>query len=222
MLELIEYAPYLIIGLIVVVTILAFVISNQRTRARREGLSRQATLMGLTYAEEGSSDRQAQLPGFHLFEEGHSKVMRNVMEGRYRAVDLTTFDYHYSTGHGKNRNNFYQTVALFHFDRDPLPPFVLKPEHVFLKIGQVFGMQDIDFTQNQEFSKRYLLQGADEQEVRQTFRSYILDYFQRHEGWNVEGGGEWLVAYRHKKRVKPEELTAFLDRAVQIGELFAH
>ena len=50
--DMLEYAPYLFFAIIIVVTILAFVISNRRIRARREGFSRQATLMGLTFAEE--------------------------------------------------------------------------------------------------------------------------------------------------------------------------
>jgi hypothetical protein len=50
-----------------------------------------------------------------------------------------------------------------------LPEFELRSENMFHKIGKAFGCQDINFESHPEFSKRYLLRGADEEAVRTFF-----------------------------------------------------
>jgi hypothetical protein len=48
-----------------------------------------------------------------------------------------------------------------------------------------------------EFTDRpdvtYRIRGTDEQAIRATFSSRVLDYFRDHPGWIVEGQGDWLL-----------------------------
>ncbi len=70
-----------------------------------------------------------------------------------------------------------------------LPNFTLRPENLFHKIGQVFGYQDIDFDSHPEFSKRYLLKGENESEVRSTFSADTLAFYESDQKLSTEDAG---------------------------------
>ena len=42
-----------------------------------------------------------------------------------------------------------------------LPTFLLEPENILHKIGEIFGGGDIDFPESPVFSSKYLLKGSD-------------------------------------------------------------
>jgi len=86
--------------------------------------------------------------------------------------------------------------------------------------------QDVDFTSHPEFSKSYLLQGEDEENIRAIFTAKLLDYFLTHEKITVEGKGNILIVYRDSflgsdNRIATDEWTAFMDAAYQVFQQFA-
>jgi len=102
---------------------------------------------------------------------------KNIAYGRLDDVEVMLFDYAYTTGSGKNRSTHHQTVAFFQSDALDLPEFVARPEGLFDKIGQVFGYQDIDLPMHPEFSRRFILRGADEGRIRDAFTPEVARYF---------------------------------------------
>ena len=105
---------------------------------------------------------------------------------------------------------------LFEASDLDLPQFALRPEHLFHKIGQVMGYQDIDFDSHPEFSKRYLLRGADEEAVRRAFGSGVLSYFEQQTKISCEADRGQLIFYRPRKRVAAEEVDGFVKEGVQV------
>ena len=91
----------------------------------------------------------------------------------------------------------------------------------FDKIGSAFGGQDIDFDENSEFSRRHRLRGEDEVAVRSLFGPALRQHLAMDPGWSLEGAGEWLIAYRKRKRVAPDELATFAEHARRFSELIA-
>ncbi|RMH16069.1 MAG: hypothetical protein D6696_19060 [Acidobacteria bacterium] len=215
----------IIIPIAVVVSILMLVAIVAVTRRRLEGkrsaaMSQAAIRLGLSYAadDDGLEDEAfAQLP---LFQKGRGRRFSHVCRRRDADAELTLFDYRYTVGGGQHSATYQQTVAAFHLPGVELPAFVMSPESVFHRLGELFGMQDIDFESSEEFSKRYLLKGADESAIRRLFEPPIRRYFAQHAGWSVEGAGEELIVYRSGKRVRPEELTTFLPETTRIARLF--
>jgi hypothetical protein len=205
-----------IIGLIAVAIFFAW----RYEKKRRERLKSVAESLGFTYMEKNGELLVSSLDTFHLFSQGRSKRIYNLMKGKVRDADVTIMDYRYTTGSGKNSNTFNQTVILFDSEILQLPAFALRPENVFHKLGSAFGYQDIDFDSHQEFSRKYLLRGADETAVRNTFNYDILTYCESQKNICLEGEGARLIFYRTGKRISPEEIKTFLEQGLALFILF--
>lgn len=210
---------------LIITGVLAFVglaiwVGHVLEKKRTQAMKLAADRMGHTFEEE-RSDLLGELAGFHLFQQGRSQRLRNVISGSQGGVAFKVFDYRYTVGSGKNSQTFRQTVAHVRSDRLRLPSFALRPEHIFHKIGGVFGYQDIDFDSHPTFSKKYLLRGQEEQEIRQTFAPHILDHFDQNHGLSVEGFGDELVYYRSGRQLKAELLQGHIEEAIRIHGLFA-
>ena len=67
------------------------------------------------------------------------------------------------------------------------PRFVLRPEILFHRMGDVVGLHDIDFDSHPQFSKKYLLRGTADEKVRELFRHDVLDVFEDIERVSAEG-----------------------------------
>ena len=192
------------------------VIAIRQDKKRTEDLAAAAGRMNFTFAKEASPHLLSTVEHFKLFSAGHSKKIRNVFTGKAGDLDVSVFDYRYTTGGGKNSNTSRQTVMLFESDQLEFPRFALRPESVFHKIGQVFGYEDIDFATHEEFSKRYLLRGEDENAVRSTFSSAALSFYETDRTLSTEAHGRQLIHYRARKRMAPEQLQDFITEGVRV------
>ncbi len=205
----------IVFGIIVVIggTI---AISVYLQKKRTEAMRSVAGTMRFTFAEKPDDALRERLSHFHLFSQGRSKKIRNVLTGRAGEMDVRVFDYRYTTGGGKNSSTWRQTVMLCESAKMSLPKFALRPEHFFHKIGQVFGLQDIDFTTHPEFSKRYLLKGDDEREIRKLFDTDTLSFYESHGKLSTEAAGHQLIHYHASRRVPTETLSEFIREGVGV------
>lgn len=176
-------------------------------RLRAEALLHWARMHGFEY-----QSKTTDLPfRTRLMMRMHGRVS-NVLSKSEPGRRTILLDFRYTVG-GKNRHTHRQTLAALQRDRRKLPAFELSPESVFHKIGDLFGWHDIDFEHRPEFSAKFLLRSEDEGTVRRFFNGTVLAYFEKHLGWSVETDGEWVVIYRADRRVRPEDLTEFLEDA---------
>jgi hypothetical protein len=210
-----------IIGMFVAVTglIAGIAVAVARAEKKRvEELRTVAAAMGFTFHEPASGDTLAQwVASLPLFDRGHSRRALATLVGEIAGTPVVVTDYRYVTGSGKNQQVHTQTVAVFTELGRGLPEFELCPEHIFHKIGQAFGYQDIDFEGHEEFSKHYLLRGKDETAVRAVFGPEILSLLGGDPGWSVQACEGRLAVFRASKRAKPPVLPAFLADALRIA-----
>ena len=101
-----------------------------------------------------------------------------------------------------------------------LPDFSLRPENVFHKIGSAFGDKDIDFETHPIFSKSYLLRGDNEAAIRGLFNNELLNFIQSQQKISIEGSGNQIIFYRHRNRIKPEEVESFMEEGFQVLDQF--
>ncbi len=188
-------------------------------KRRTEKMRAAAASLGYAFEAEHAPELIQTLAHFPLFQVGHGKKLRNVIAGSDGSVEFKLFDYRYTTGHGKNSHTWVQTVILIKSRRLRLPSFALKPENIFHKIGSVFGYKDIDFETHPTFSKKYLLRGEIESEIRQTFSPPVLDYFDQNHNLTVEGFQDELLFYRASRQLKPEDLRPLIDSGMQVHHL---
>jgi hypothetical protein len=190
-------------------------------KKRRAALAQAALMLGFSYVDKVPDDTLAGLGTFPLLRHGHSKSGRSLMEGKSGDAPVTLLDYQYTVGGGKNSHTYRQTVAIYRSAPTGLPEFTLAPEHVWHRIGALFGYQDIDFEASAEFSKHYLLRGPDERAIRAAFGTEALGFFAQNPGWSVESSGGALAVYRAAKRCKPEEVQPFAAETANVRRVLA-
>jgi hypothetical protein len=217
------YWPIVIVALAVVVLVVALVLLGRKAeRARAEALQEASVAMGFSFEAEGDLDQIKALGDLPLYARGHGSRLKNMLSGRAGADDAKIFDYQYTTGGGKESHTWKQTVALYAGGGRNLPDFVLAPENVFHKLGQLLGYQDIDFDSSPLFSSRYLLRGPDEAAIRSAFTVDTRAFFEQEPGWTVEVQGGNVGIYRAGKQVAPEDLGAFVQETANALRALTH
>ncbi len=93
-----------------------------------------------------------------------------------------------------------------HIPLKGLPVFTLEKEKVIDRLMEGKGIKDIDFDSHPEFSKYYLLQGENEDQVRELFNDALLTYLEGHQGFHVEADENGLMVYSKNKQLEPEEI----------------
>jgi len=200
---------------------LAIALGMAHERKRTEGLKAVAEAMGFTFHPKGDDSIRSRLSGFHLFSLRCSERVRNMMHGETNGIECAVFDYQYTTGGGKNSHTWRQSVMCFWSPKLALPSFSLRPEHIFHKIGSVFGYQDIDFEGRPAFSSAYLLKGDNEEAVRRLFDDAALSFYEGERGVSTEGEGDCLIYFRPNKRVKPDQVRTFMENGFRVFGIFA-
>jgi hypothetical protein len=171
--------PLGVIVIAVIVLIGTRYFSKQRTKA----IQQTAESLNFAFSEKDDTGLANALGGFHLFSQGYSRRISNVLTGKFNLVPVTIMDYKYTTGGGKSSHTWQQTVLVIECGKLQLPRFLLRPENLFDKIGSVFGQKDINFETAPVFSKRYLLRGDNEESVRRVFNEPVLEYYEQHPGF---------------------------------------
>ncbi len=203
--------------LIIAAGVGAIIFFNYRSqKKRREALEQVAGELRLIFSPESDETLMSEHAKLHLFSQGHSKKIKNLMRGTARDSNIALFDYQYTIGGGKERHTWSQTVISLQSQGRMLPAFSLRPERVWHKLGSMMGYQDIDFESNPDFSKKYLLRGPDEAAVRSIFTNRVLTFFESEPGPCVEADGRRLIVYRHSVCVKPEAIRSFLEKGIQV------
>ena len=131
-------------------------VRNRRTSELREF----AEAKGFQFEEKPDTrivDRFGEL--FSEIRRGHSRYGRNLLSGRYRDFEMTLFDYHFTTGSGKNRKKHVRSVTFMQLSRE-YPKLSIAPEGLISKAVQSLGFDDIDF-ESHEFSSRYAVKSDD-------------------------------------------------------------
>jgi len=210
-----------ILGAAAVAVVLWVCIEKRRKRKRTEVLENLAMRYRMQFEAEAQPSFLTSFYGLNLLTLGHSREPGNVMQGEMDGVTVSLFDYTYVTGSGKSSQKHRQTVVCLSLPTLALPHFVLRPENVFHKIGGVFGFHDIDFPEAPNFSKRFLLRGAEEHAVRAVFNPGVLSFFERHKDMSAEGFGNQLIYYRASRIQQPIDIRGFMRQGCELARLLA-
>jgi hypothetical protein len=210
-----------LIPLAIVVIVVALLgifgwISHKQEKERTAKIGQLAASMGLEFRPLGDLDLSQRLGILPLFKLGHSRKLTNLLTGETDECRISIFDYRYTTGGGKSSHTTKLTIAALESKRLRIPAFTLRPENFFDKIGGLLGLQDIDFADNLEFSKTFVLKSAEEEKTRELFNRQLQDFFLEREGCCVEAFPGIMVYYIPRSRRKPEEFPGLLEEAYQV------
>ncbi|MCU0290817.1 MAG: hypothetical protein MUF10_02350 [Thermoanaerobaculaceae bacterium] len=208
-----------ILGLVAVLGVVwALTLANERKR--RDAIAAKALEMGLRFAEDAAYFVES-APPFKLFSRGRRRKARNLLSGSRSGIDITIADYQFTVSSGKNSHTHRQTICLLRARGTELPHCFLRREVALLDaIGERLGGQDIDFPEDPDFSRAFVLQGADPEATRRLFGGAVRTHLMRHAGTRIEleAGGDALLLHRGG-RVKPDELRELLEHAAEAFRL---
>ena len=210
----------LVIAVVVAVIILLVIYANKKAAERTSAMQQAAAMLGWAFTADAAFEIIPGLERHHLFSQGHSKKIYNMMYGMVDGARAAIFDYRYTVGHGKHQQTFNQSVVYFQSERLSLPFFSLRPEGFGHKLISALGYQDIDFVNRPHFSSKYLLRGEDEQAIRRTFQDAVLAYYENNLKLCTDGGGNEVFFYQQHVRMEPLNARAFLDWGRNMLNLF--
>ncbi len=128
-----------------------------------------------------------------------------------------TFDFTWKKPAGNHSRRLYQTVFFIQAKDLALPDFFLRPENFFDRIGTWLGMQDIDFSEDKAFSDQNLLQGEDEDLIRQLLLTpQFARMFRINREWTVEGLGYYLAIYKKRALLEPTDMAHLVKKGMEL------
>jgi hypothetical protein len=218
-------AVLIIVGGLAVAGLIAYVMVRQEKR-RLEDFVAWAATIGYTIVAGSKTLRDAGLSSalitLPVFNRGTYPRVRYVVRGQGAEGELVLFDFRYTTQSGKNTTTIEQTIVAFGLGQKRVPDFELWPEGFLSKLGQAFGMADINFDSNPEFSRHYRLRGPDRESVRRLFAPQAAGCLAESTGWSIQGAHSWVIFFHDGRRQKVQELTTFIESAHRIlGSLLA-
>jgi hypothetical protein len=223
--------------LIILLFILFYVNSHLRSRAlnlgRADKLTETANTLNVNYYSDGIDSIYESI-AFSKKSENGSDIVSNLMQGEVSNTKFAIFDREYTVRCDDSYTTKKYTAIYFSTANLNLPRFTLKPEGFGDQVATLAQLnlstfkseyQDIDFTSHPEFSKRFLLQGEDEEKIRAIFTDKLLGYFLTHQKITIEGKGNILIVYRESilqsdDRISTDQWTAFMDTAYQVFQQF--
>jgi len=164
---------------------------------RRKKIAAYAKSKGLHFSPDKDKKIDARYSSFKCLRRGHSRYAYNIMRGKRDGRDLTAFDYHYVTGHGKSRR-VYNFSALIIQSPLPLKPLYLRPENIFDRVTDFFGFDDIDF-ESAEFSRKFYVKSPEKRWAYHVIHQRMMVYLMESPRFHIQFDPEFIMAWRGKR-----------------------
>ena len=122
----------------------------------------------------------------------------------------------------------YQTCYYF-LNARPSPVFRLRSEDNFSKLGQklksVIGIRDkdIDFEDDKDFSDAFVLEGNQEEQVRDLFSAKLRAFLLTHatsRNWVIESGDGATIFYKAGELARPKEIAQQRAECLMLHQAF--
>ena len=175
---------------------------------RRKELAAWAHSRGLAFNRAKDTTLDDRFPDFDCLRRGHSRYGHNLIRGRWSGREFLGFDYHYVTGSGKNRqtHNFSAVVLVSDV---LLRPLFIRPEGFFDKVGEFFGLDDIDF-ESAEFSREFYVKSADRRWAYDVIHARTMEFLLSAPKFHIEMDFQHVIAWR-SSTFEPVEFSAAAD-----------
>ena len=175
-----------IFGVFIAIAIIQSIIDKKR----REAIKSYCRLHGLNYNETASNVPSIARSFSLLEEKGHSNRWETEMFGKRGEYFFSIFEHYYVVGYGKHKQTYKFTICTLSKSGVNMPQFFVRDESlIFDSLGKLFGGQDINFTEDPVFSRKFVLQGMIEPSIREFFDKRVRTAFVDHHitGYQYEG-----------------------------------
>jgi hypothetical protein len=196
-------------------------ISISRQLKRQKELQIMADSLGFSYNDEQTEKVRELLESSSML---GNEMFFNVLGGTFNGTYFAIGDFNITVGSDSRKRKQYQTYVVIHSGKLTSPNFCLQPESALFRMAEgllnrLTGSVDIDFPTHPDFSDNYFLKGSNEDAVRSFFTPRVLEYFQAHHGLSVEVFNGTLVFFRLGELVKPVDIQALIDNAMEVHQV---
>jgi MFS superfamily sulfate permease-like transporter len=197
--------------------------SHSKLSQRQKRLRNLATERDYKYTSNVNWNTNT-LQKFHFFEIRPIERKSNCLKGTFKEIDVSweIADVNYNEGQAFNAETFNITLMVIKLNRK-IPVFTLDKEGVLEKIFDrvmaFTGYKDIDFEMYPDFSKKFLLMGNNESEVRSFFTDEVIRFFENKQIFHLESNGESLLIFDKIKLARTDETITFIDYGRELAKL---
>ena len=197
--------------------------SSKKLSSRQVRLQNLAKEKDYEYANQINWDT-SYLKKFHFFEIRPIESKSNCLKGVFNDLDISweIADVTFSEGAAFTAETFNTTLMVLKLNKK-IPVFTMEREGVFERIFDrvmaFTGYKDIDFEMYPDFSKKFLIMGNMENEIRSFFTDEIIRFFENHQIYHIESNGEALIIFDKIKLARTDETVAFIDYGKDLAKL---
>jgi MFS superfamily sulfate permease-like transporter len=164
------------------------------------------------------------LKKFHFFEIRPIERKSNCLKGMFKDLNMPweIADVTFSEGAAFTAETFNTTLMVLKLNKK-IPVFRMEKEGMFEKLFDrvmaYTGYKDIDFEMYPDFSKKFLIKGNKESEIRSFFTDKVIRFFENNQIYHLESNGEALVIFNKIKLARTDETIAFIDYGKELATL---
>jgi hypothetical protein len=197
------------------------VLSHYLNVKRRKDLEAEAARLGWTFVPDKDHGLSLRFPNLKCLNRGSNRYAFNLLSGQCSGRPACGFDYHYETystdskGHRKTSHHWF-SVAMIETDL-PLKPLLIRPEGFFDRIGEFFGLDDIDF-ESAQFSREFHVTSPDRKWAFDVIHQATMEFLLDAPRFTIELHGPRVFVY-HGNCFRPNEFevacqvaTGLIDR----------
>lgn len=212
----IEVLPFVLVPILFIGIIVLAIHFNAK---RKKALLAWARANGLTFTPDKDRSIDDRYPQFGCFRNGHSRYGNHFLRGMWRGRSFLAFEYHYTTGSGKNQSH-HSFSAVILTNAFPLQALSIRPEGFFDKVTEFFGLDDIDF-ESAEFSKRFYVKAKEKKWAYDVLHTrameYLLDPARRK--YTMQFDTSHVLIHRGGATFKPDEFGLAADVVCDLLEM---
>jgi len=233
--------PFILMGLVITIIIggmfvILFFIGKKYVKERNDSIE-YCKKNGLTFEDTKTAMFPLECKNFRITKKGKQRNFYFVVSGKRNNVDFSVMSYKYtdqepprestflgmkviSNSNRKHRKpDYYAALCVLSVDNMKLPHFFIRDESFIMdSLGKLFGGQDINFEEDPDFSKKFVLQGDNENEIRRFFNKKVRSSFVHFhkKGFVYEAVDKYLFVYTPNNCDKIENKMQFLADSLKV------
>ena len=164
------------------------------------------------------------LKQFHFFEIRPIERKSNSLIGQFddTGVSWQISDVTFNEGDAFSAETFNTTLIVLKLNKK-IPVFTMEKEGLFEKIFDrvmaLTGYKDIDFEMYPDFSRKFLITGKNEAEIRSFFSKELVGFFEKNQIYHVESNGEAIIIFDKIKLARTDETISLIDYSRKLVQL---
>jgi len=176
--------------------------AHYQAARRRAELSAWAARHGWHWSAGRDSSFDNRYAFFSCLTKGDNRFAENIIEGVDRDRPFRAFDYHYEThstdSKGRRQTHHHHFSAVILTTDGPLKPLSIREETWLDKVGEFFGLDDIDF-ESAEFSRAFHVKSPDRRWAFDVLNQRTMEFLLAAPRFAIEFGGVFAIVYRDRR-----------------------